>query len=218
MNEIIFFSHIFIMITFVFCALKLGKEALIASFVLQAILGNLFIIKQIELFHCTITCSDVFTIGAFLSFSLLQEYFGEKITQKTMWITLFLMTFFCVMSEIHLFYLPSPHDTAQESFSQILSATPRIIAASTCCMLIAQKINIATLSWMQRIGMRPLALRIGSATAISQLNDTLLFSFLGLYGLIHNMLHIILVSFMIKLIIIICMTPLISFSKRVIKI
>lgn len=217
MNELIFFSHIFIMIAFVFCALNLGKEVLIASFVIQAILGNLFVTKQIELFHFTITCSDVFTVGAFLSFGLLHEYFGKEITKKTIWITLFLLAFFCVMSEMHLLYVPSPHDMTQGAFSQILSATPRIIGASTVCILIAQKINMTTLFWLQQIGVGSLAVRIGSATVISQLVDTLLFSFLGLYGLVHNMLHIIAVSFMIKVIIIVCMTPLMSFSKRVVR-
>ncbi|MCK4935067.1 MAG: queuosine precursor transporter, partial [Simkaniaceae bacterium] len=200
MNALIFFSHIFIVVAFIFCALKLGKEALITSFILQAILGNLFVTKQMELCSFTITCSDVYTIGAFLSFGLLQEYFGIAITKKTLWHTLFFLAFFCVMSEMHLLYIASPFDTTQNAFEKLLSIAPRIITASTICILISQKLNLTILSFLQKIHFGSIAMRIGCATTLSQLIDTLLFSFLGLYGLVHNMLHIITISFAVKLV------------------
>ena len=73
MNEILFFSHLFIVTLFVLIFLKLGKEAVIASVAIQAILANLFVIKQISWFGFEITCSDVFSIGSIFSLNLLRE-------------------------------------------------------------------------------------------------------------------------------------------------
>ena len=63
MNELIFLFHILLVLSFVLGALRLGKNALLSLLALQAILANLFVVKQISLFGFAVTCSDVFAIG-----------------------------------------------------------------------------------------------------------------------------------------------------------
>ena len=76
MNEFVFFLHIFVVATFALGACRLGKEMLVAWIGLQAVLANLFVLKQMKLFWLDVTCSDVYAVGAFLSLNLLQEYYG----------------------------------------------------------------------------------------------------------------------------------------------
>lgn len=78
MNELTFFIHIAAMISFIILALRIGREALIAVIVVQVILANLFVTKQMNLFSLDITCSEVYTVGAIFSLNLLQTYFGKR--------------------------------------------------------------------------------------------------------------------------------------------
>ena len=135
MNEIIFFIHIVCIIVFAHGSLKLGREALVSWVVVQALLANLFVIKQIVLFGFNVTCGDVFAIGSILGLNLLQEHFDLNAAKKASKICFYFMIFFALVSQIHLLYIPSMHDMSQISFSTILSPAPRLLLASLATFL-----------------------------------------------------------------------------------
>ncbi len=218
MNEIIFFTHIFFIIAFLFGALKIGKEALSAYVILQAIIANLFVVKQITLFQKEVTCSDVYMVGSILGMNLLQEYFGKDTAKKTMWITFYCMIFFSLTSYIHLGYIPSKHDTTHQAFFSILSQAPRIFLASVATFFLVQKFDILFFGILKKMAQdRYLTLRIVVSLVLSQLLDTALFSFLGLYGIASSMFDIIVLSFSIKLIVIFTLAPFVKLSKRFVR-
>ena len=104
MNEVLFFLHLLLIFSFALFALKLGKIFLTTWIAIQAILANLFVIKQICFFHFNITCSDAFAIGSVLGLNLLQEYYDKQSAKKALWAAFFAMFFFSIMSQMHLLY------------------------------------------------------------------------------------------------------------------
>lgn len=213
MNEILFFSHLFVVMLFVLISLKLGKEAVIASVSMQVILANLFVTKQISWFGWEITCSDVFAIGSIFSLNLLREYFSLELAKKTIWISFFSMIFFTVMSQIHLFYLPSVFDTTHSAFLQILTPTPRLLLASLVTFMIVQQLDIRLFSFLKKQLSIPFWIRNAVCVTITQLLDTVLFSFLGLFSLVACLTDIILVSYFVKIVIIALLAPLTACVK-----
>lgn len=215
MNEFLFFTHILLVVGFVLGALRLGQGALTALIVLQAVLANLFVVKQMSLLGFTVTCSDVFAVGGILGLNLLQEYFGKEAALRAVKISFLNMIFFIVMAQMHLWYMPSAGDTTHGAFSLILSATPRIVIASVAVYFLVQKLDIVLFIWLKKIfNGSQLPLRIGISLILTQCIDTVLFSFLGLYGLVSSIFDVIVMSFSIKCLIIFCSTPFIAFSKR----
>lgn len=215
MNEALFFFHITAVLLFTFGALKLGKETLFGWICLQAILANLFVLKQIEFFSLTITCSDVFAVGGILGLNLLQEYFGKESAQKAARSCLFFMVFFAAMSKIHLIYNPSIADTTHRSYFTILSSAPRILFASLTTFYLVQQIDIRLFSWIKKQFPKvSLPFRNASSLFITQFLDTVLFSVLGLFGLVDNIAHIIAVSFLVKVTVILASVPLTALSKK----
>lgn len=215
MNELLFFLHATLVIAFGFGALRLGAAAITAWAALQAVLANLFVIKQISLFGFHITCSDVFAIGSVLGINLLREYYGKESAKKALWICFYSMLFFAAMAQIHLLYRPSPFDATQESFITILSPSTRLLAASFITYLIVQQIDLRLFGLLkEKCAILPLALRNGLTLSSTQLLDTLLFSVLGLWGIVSHLWEVIAISFAVKVLIIALMTPLISFSRR----
>lgn len=216
MNEIVFFAHIlFVIGSVVFVLRQFGSLGLTVFIALQAILANLFVIKQMTLFGFDVTCSDVFAIGSLLSLNLIQEFFGADQAKKAIWISFACMMFFALMTQIHLLYIPSPADVTNDAFTQILSSTPRIIFASIGVFFVVQQVDVRLFSFLQKwFKGGKLPLRLALSLLISQTIDTVLFSFFGLYGIVASLYDIILVSMLIKVIAIGASTPFTAFIRR----
>lgn len=213
MNEALFFLQILVVVSFVFLALRAGKNALIALLAIQGVLANLFVIKQITLFGFSVTCADVFTIGAILSLNLLQEYFGEKTARFAVKISFISLLFFVLLSQIHLLYVPSETDTTQVAFQIVLVHSVRIIFASLVTFYIVQQFDVRFFGWLK--GRLPI--RVAISLVCSQFLDTVLFSLLGLYGIVDSVIHIMIVSFVVKCMIIFTSSPFVAFTKRFVR-
>lgn len=200
MNEFLFVFQILALLFFLGGALYLGKEALIVYICLCALLANWFVIQQITLFSLTVTASDSFIIGAMLGSNLLQEYYGKEAAKKGLFLSFFALALFLVLSLIHIFYLPAPQDTTHSSFVVVLQRTPRIIVSSISVFFLVQRWDLWFFSYLQKkFSFHKLQLRLGISLFVSQLLDTLLFSYLALYGEVAFFWHIVFLSVMIKI-------------------
>jgi queuosine precursor transporter len=216
MNELVFIFHTIIIATFALGSLALGRYALVAFVCTQCILANLFVVKQITLFGLTATCADAFTVGATIGLNLLQEYFGKETAKKTIWINFFLLIFYAIVSQIHLMYIPDLADTAQKHFLPILQLMPRIVIASFSVYLFTQMTDYYLYGILKKaFHDKHIILRNYASIAFCQLLDTVLFSFLGLYGIIDNIWQVICISYLIKLASIVIATPFVGFSRKI---
>lgn len=214
MNEIIFFGQTLLIIGFALAALRLGKTALVAWVAIQALIANLFVLKQITLFGFDITASDAFVIGALVGLSLIQEYFSKEDAQKATWICFFFMIFFTVMSQVHLLFNPSHADVTQPAFVAILSHSPRLLMASMAVFFLVQRFDIVFFGFLK--GALPnasFAVRTTLTLVVSQFLDTILFTFVGLYGIVASIFDVVFISFSVKLAVIFCSTSLLRWAR-----
>ena len=212
MNEVTFFLHIFSLLLFILLALRLGKEALIGCLAIQIILGNLFVLKQMECFGLQITCTDVYTIGSLLTMNLLQSIFGIQLARKTLLTLFFLLFLVMIMSQFQLYYTPSAYDRHHGAFQAILETAPRIMLFSTLSALITQKIDLECFRLIRK--RRSMMTSFTLSSLISQGFDTLFFSYTALYGMFHSMRDLILMSYLVKIIIIAAVAPFTLLAKR----
>lgn len=213
LNEAIFFGHALLVIASVFVGLRLGPRALTATLALFGVLANLFVLKQIKLFGLSVTCSDVYMIGGMLGLNLLQEFYGKKVARGAVWISFYSLVLFGVMSQAHLLYLPGAQDLTQHAYSALLKPAPRIIFASFAAYLLSQLLDTEIFGRLKR---GPLALRSLISLLICQSVDTILFTLLGLSGLVPCLSQIMLMSFAIKVITITLSAPFVQLITRVI--
>jgi queuosine precursor transporter len=171
--------------------------------VLQDVFANLFVVKQISLFGFSVTCSDVFAIGGILGLNLFQEQYGRQEANQVVKASFLGLVFFMLMSKIHLFYHPLPSDQTHDAFAIVLSQTSRITLASIGVYWIVQKLDVQLFAFLKTI-FTSLPIRVGISLILTQFLDTVLFSFLGLYGIVESMFDVIFLSFLIKCIIIFC--------------
>ena len=197
-------------------ALRLGSEALVGLICLLAVLSNLFVLKEITLFGLHVTAADAFSVGVILCLQLLQEYYGSNLSKKAIWICFFGLILYTITTQIHLWYIPNLCDNTATHFRALLQCAPRITSASLFVYLAVQHLDRFVYAKLQsRCGQRYLIARSYTALLVSQLADTVLFSFLGLYGIVSNITHVIVASFAIKLVTIFISTPFVVFSKKI---
>lgn len=223
-NELIFFIYILFVSTTSLIALRISCSALTSFICLQVILANLFITKEISLFGLAATASDALYVGATLSLNLIQEYYKKEEALKTIWISFFCSVFYILVVILHLSYIPTGNLELSRCFDIILSPMPRIILASLFTYLLIQHIDTYLYGkFTVMLKDRFFILRNYSSVAISQFLDTILFSFLGLYGIsksysnIYTILQIIIISYIIKILVIIISAPFLSITKDLIK-
>lgn len=216
-NVLILFFHVVFVSVLTLLALHWGKEAAIAWLSLLAVSVNFFVLKQVTLFGLEVTCSDALAVGYLLGLNLIQEFFGKGLARKTIWITFFSSLGFVILSQLHLFYQPNLYDEAHPLYAMLLRPMPRLLFASLCSFLFVQFMDVSFFAFLRRkMEGKYLPLRTALALCLSQTLDTVLFSFLGLYGVVAHLGHIIIFSLLIKLIVILLSSPFIYLSKKMI--
>lgn len=197
----------------------LGQTALTAWIAILSLLANLFVLKQIDIFGLNATASDIFAIGSLLSLNLLQEKFGKAAAQRAIWSSFACLLFFVLISQIHLSYVPSQYDTSQQAYEFILVASPRLLIASLTTFLIVDQFDTRLYATLRQRWPQVSILLVSAITmSISQMLDTMLFSLLGLYGMISAIIEVMLVSYCIKLIAIVNTIPWSFITQRIFKI
>ncbi|NBV40507.1 hypothetical protein EBR77_01565 [bacterium] len=215
-NEFLFILHTTTLSACTLGALYLGKEALYAFIALCFVLANLFVLKQITLFGYNATCADAFIIAISIAINILQEYYGKSVAQKAIWVSLAASIFYMIASLFHLAYFPASFDTTQTAFLTLLAQSPRLIIASLTSYTLVQYFDTITYGILfKKLDGKYFVLRNYFSMLSSQLFDTVLFSFLGLYGIVHSITEIIIVSYTIKAVNIILTTPFLLVVKSI---
>ena len=197
---------------------RMGKQALTAYITMLFLAANIFVVKQIELFGFCVTSADAFIVGISFSCNLLQEFWDKQTTRKAIWISFACCLFYMLITQIILWYQPAAVDEMQPHFIMIMSNTVRIILASFSAYLTTQFVDMQLYAiFKQATQGKYFVARNYLALAISQLIDTLLFSFLGLWGIVANMFDIIFVSYSLKIFAIVLATPFLMLAKKVLK-
>ena len=199
MNEILFAFHLLLILTITWAARHFGRDALMGWVILQPILANLFVLKQVVLFGFHVTCSDVYAVSAILGVNFIQEYYGKEPAKRTVWHSMLAMLFFVAMSMLHLSYEPSNYDISHGAYKVILEQSPRLFVASMLGFLLVQQIDIHLFAFLkEKLPHVPFRLRNLMSLTVSQIFDTFFFTIFGLSGIVCDLVDIFILSAIIK--------------------
>ncbi len=197
MNELIFSSHIVVLLLATYIALRLGPKALATLSSVMIVLANLFVTKQTALFGLEVTTTDAYTVGSLVCLNLYSELTSKEEAIKLSRLNIFILLFFIAAAAFQLAYVPTPSDTAHVPFQQILSTTPRIFFASIITYILSQRLDLFLFTNLRK--KLSLTLSMICSLLVSQAFDTILFSFAALYNIVQSLLSIIVFSYAIKM-------------------
>ena len=218
LNVLLLATHVSLLAAITMLVLRVGKDAAIAWLSLLAICMNLFVLKQITLFGLEVTSSEGLAVGYLLGFNLLQEFFGRAAAKKAVWISMGMSAAFVALSQFQLFYSPSGYDFMAPHYFSLLSIMPRLLIASLISFFVVQYFDLTFFAFLRKKWSgKNLVLRTLICLVASQAIDTVLFSYLGLYGVVQKISHVIVMSFFIKLFVIMISLPFVTFAKKIVR-
>jgi queuosine precursor transporter len=219
-NASLFIFQIIIGLTFTLVAFRFGLSWLMALIAVQTVIMNIFVLKMMNIFTFEITGGNVLYASIFLGTDMICEHYGKDKARQAVWIGFFTSVFFVIMSQFIMWYTPSGLEGStflHSTLTTIFQTTPRIVLASMGAYLLSQNLDIYIFTKIKKLtGERFLWLRNNGSTLVSQLVDSVFFTFVGLYGIVanaENVWQIILFTYIVKVVIAIMDTPFIYLSK-----
>lgn len=190
MNELLLLLSVIIIYGTVLGAYILfGKTGLYCISAFFNVFANIEVLILIKAFGLEQTLGNVMFASTFLVTDILSECEGKKQANKAVWIGLFCSLVFLLVSQFLFLYIPSEGDTAMPAIKEIFSSTPRLILASVTVYAVSQFFDVWLYhAWWKltekKCGdkKRFLWLRNNGSTLVSQLINSLLFTFIAFAG------------------------------------
>ncbi len=194
MNELLLIISLPLIYGSVLAAYKFfGKTGLFAWTVFATITANIEVLLLVDAFGIEQTLGNILFGSTFLVTDILSEKYGKKNAQIAVDLGVATSIGFIVLSRLWLLYMPAVNDWAMPSFQTIFSNTPRVMLASVLVFAIVQRFDV----WLyhkwwdfskRKFGdsSRFLWLRNNGSTMLSQLMNTLLYTF-GAFGGLYEL-------------------------------
>lgn len=201
-----------------------GTKGLLAFNVLATLLANIEVLLLVRAFGVEMTLGNILFASTFLITDILSENHSREEANKSVIISTLCSAVFIAMSQLWLLYTPSENDWASNAFHTIFSSTPRIVCASLAVYLLSQLTDV----WLyhkwwdwckKRFGddRKGLWIRNNGSTMISQLLNTLLYTFLAFYGTypLQTLVSIFASSYVIYIITSLLDTPFVYWCREI---
>lgn len=201
-----------------------GKNGLLAFNVCATLLANIEVLILVRAFGIEMTLGNILFASTFLVTDILSENHSRKDANRAVLISTLCSILFIAISQIWLLYTPSENDWASGPIRTIFSSTPRIVCSSLLVYLISQLTDVWLYhKWWEwcrkKFGdeKKGLWIRNNGSTMISQLLNTLLYTFFAFYGTyeIHTLLSIFLSSYLIFFVTSLLDTPFVYLCRNI---
>lgn len=203
-----------------------GKTGLYIWIPIATILANIQVLKMVDLMSIGVTLGNITYASSFLVTDILSENYGKKSARKAVYIGFFSLTATVVIMNIALVFKPNEFDFIQESLKNIFAILPRIAFASLVAYGISQLHDVWAYGLWKNLlpGVKFLWLRNNASTMISQLIDSVIFTFIAFWGLLPQaeFIQILITTYLLKWIVAAVDTPFlylaqVMYSRKVIR-
>lgn len=223
-NELLLIGSIFIIYGSVLLMYRLFKlEGLYCVSVLATIAANIEVLIVVNAFGLEMTLGNVLFASTFLVTDIISELYGKKEANKAVNIGIVVAFIFMFFSQLWIRYIPAESDFSMEAMRTIFTNTPRLMIASTVVYAVCQKFDVwAYHKWWELTkklcgdSKKYLWLRNNGSTLISQLLNTLLYTFGAFYGIydLEIIINIVMSSYIIYIVTSLADTPVVYIARK----
>lgn len=224
-NELLLIGSIFVLYGGVLLFYYLfGKTGLCVWTAIATITANIEVLIMVNAFGMEQTLGNILFASTFLITDILSEVCGKKDAQKAVNVGIITSLTFIIISQSWMLYHPASSDWAHPSIVTIFTNTPRLMIVSFLVYAVCQRFDVwAYHKWWaftkEKCGdsKRFLWLRNNGSTLISQLLNTILYSFGAFWGMYDMpvLINIALSSYVIFIVTSIADTPVVYLARKI---
>jgi queuosine precursor transporter len=182
---------------FSFAALVIGSLATASK--ISPIIDGVFVSVAVGLYSMT-----------FLLANYLREIYGKAFAIRAIWMGLIGELLFVFATQFALFAPSAPFWQNQPAFDAVFAITPRIFVASVSAYVCAEFSDVQVYHALSRLTKgRHLWLRNNVGTIVGQSVDSAIFYTIAFYGVVPNLLALIVTTCVVKYVIALVDTPVI---------
>ena len=220
MNESLFFISLIINFVGVLCSYKFfGKIGIFCWIAIATVIANVEVLKCVDIFNMALTLGNVTYGSVFLATDILNEKYGVETAQKSVFVGFFALLTFTLVTQVDLHYVPNSSDFVAEAMKTLFTITPRVCFASMFAYFISNITDVYLYALVKKFfpSDKFLWLRNNSANMITQLIDTLIFTYVGFVGVFESSIvfELFITTYCIKLLIAILDTPFLYIAKKI---
>ncbi|MDC7223630.1 MAG: queuosine precursor transporter [Spirochaetales bacterium] len=213
-NEILWFIMLILNFASILVVYRFfGKTGLFCWIPIACILANIQVLKLVEIFGITATLGNIIYASSFLVTDILSENYGKETARRAILLGFISLVAMTVFMNLALYFTPAEGDFAQSSLSAIFSLMPRITLASFTAYLVSQLHDVWAYGFWKKKkpDVKYIWIRNNLSTLVSQLIDTLIFTFIAFWGSLTGslFLEVLVTTYIFKLITALCDTPLV---------
>ena len=224
-NEVLLLISLVVLFGSVLVMYRLfGKTGMYCLTVFATIAANIEVLLLVEAFGMEMTLGNILFAMTFLITDVLSENEGKRAANLAVVLGIVTSILFILVSQSWLLYLPSGNDWAQPAFREIFSNTPRMMLASLVVYALTQAFDVWLYHAWWRLSTRRsgsrrrfLWLRNNGSTLVSQLLNTLLFTFFAFWGVydLQTLWSIVISSYVVFIVTSLADTPVVYLARRI---
>ncbi len=201
-----------------------GKTGLYCWTVFATITANIEVLILVNAFGMEQTLGNILFASTFLVTDILSETAGKQEANKAVSIGICTSALFILLSQAWLLYQPAESDWAMESFRVLFSNSPRLLLASLLVYAVSQRFDVwAYHKWWEfttkKFGdsRKMLWLRNNGSTLLSQLINTVLYTFGAFWGMytLPVFISICFSSYVIYIVTSLLDTPFVYWARKI---
>jgi len=196
---------------------RYGVEIAIGIFATLTVLANVLANKIVLVGSFVVPAGVIVYSMTFLVTDFISEIYGKENAKKAVICGLLANLIALLSIKLVLIWKPAPFAVeVSDAFSKALQQTPRIIFASITAYFISQMHDVYSFHfWKVKTKGKHLWLRNNASTIVSQAIDTTIFITIAFYGIVPNIVDIILGQYVIKVVIALLDTPFMYMTTAV---
>ena len=220
-NNLIFILTVLIYLGSVLLLYKFfGKSGLYAFAIFGTLLGNIAVCKCVDIFGLATTAGNVLYAATFLVTDILSEKYGKKEASRAVAYSFTIMVLWLAGTQLILSFEPNANDYIDASLKVVFGLVPRVTAGSLAGFIVSQNLDVFLYHaiWKKTGSDKTrLWLRNNGSTLISQLVDTVIFTFVAFWGVYPQnvFFSILITTYLFKAIVAIFDTPFMYLSRKI---
>lgn len=224
-NNIILILSLLITYSIVIILFRIFHEqGLFLWTIIATIAANIEALMVIRAFGMEMTLGNILFASTFLVTDIASEVYGKEIAQKTVFLGITTSIVFILISQSWMLYQPATSDWATPAIREIFSNTPRMMFTSLLVYAFVQMFDVWLYHrWWDFSNKLTnntdnfLWLRNNGSTLISQLLNTVLFTWGAFYGMyeFNTLISISVSSYIIFIVTSIADTPFIYAARKI---
>ena len=224
-NELILIISLCVVYTSVILFYKfLGVSGLYVWTAIATITANIEVLMLVDAFGMEQTLGNILFASTFLVTDILSENEGKKTANKAVKIGILANLTFVLISQSWFLYTPNSNDWASPAIREVFANTPRIMIAGLSVYAICQTFDVWFYHYIWKKterffgnSQKGLWIRNNGSTMISQLLNSILYTFAAFYGLysFDTLVEITLATYVIYLVTSLFDTPAVYIAKLI---